>query len=61
MKIRKILLAVLFLVTALFISAGAAGITAVSREGKDIVIAKYIPVEYKIQLYAKIISSLCIN
>lgn len=56
-----IVLAVLFLVTALFISAGAAGITAVSREGKDIVIAKYIPVEYKIQLYAKIISSLCIN
>lgn len=44
-----------------FCSLGAAGYTAISREGKDFIVSKYIPVGYKEQTMSKIISSLCIN
>lgn len=43
------------------IMVGGAGATALSREGKDFIVSKYIPVSYKIQLHSKILSSLCIN
>lgn len=43
------------------IMAGGAGATALSREGKDFIISRYIPVDYKTQLHSKILSSLCIN
>ena len=43
------------------VMVGGAGATALSREGKDFIVSKYIPVSYKTQLYSKILSSLCIN
>ena len=43
------------------VMTGGAGATALSREGKDFIVSKYIPVCYKTQLYSKIISSLYIN
>lgn len=56
-----IALVIVFAGTVLCISAGGAGFSALSREGKDFIISKYIPIGYKEQLKAKIISSLCIN
>ena len=50
-----------FIAGTICIMAGGAGATALSREGKDFIIAKYIPVNYKTQLHSKILSSLCIN
>lgn len=50
-----------FIAGTVCIFAGGAGATALSREGKDFMISKYIPVDYKTQLYSKILSSLCIN
>ena len=55
------ILVLIFIAVAMSISAGGAGITALSREGKDFIISKYIPVGYKVHLHSKIISSLCIN
>ena len=52
---------ILFGAISLFISSGGAGTSAISREGKDIIVSKYIPVSSKDQLNAKIISSTCIN
>ena len=46
---------------ALAISTGGAASTAVSREGKDFMVSKYIPISAKEQLKSKIISSLVIN
>lgn len=43
------------------IMTGGAASTALSREGKDFIVSKYIPVDYKTQLYSKILSYLCIN
>ena len=43
------------------VMTGGASATALSREGKDFIVSKYIPVDYKTQLYSKIISSLYIN
>lgn len=56
-----IILGVTFLATALTISGNAAAATALSREGKEIFVSKYIPVDYKTQIHAKIIVSLMIN
>jgi ABC-2 type transport system permease protein len=56
----KVLAAVFFAIVV-SISAGGAGITALSREGKDFMISKYIPVSYETHIHSKIISSLCIN
>ena len=43
------------------VMTGGASATALSREGKDFIVSKYIPVDYKTQLYSKILSSLLIN
>ena len=56
-----IAIAISFIVGALCIMCGGAGLTALSREGKDFIVSKYIPVSYKTQLHSKILSSLCIN
>lgn len=52
---------IVFLMVAFFIATGGAGISAISREGKDITIARYIPIEASEQLKAKFYSSLIIN
>lgn len=56
-----IAIVIAFIAGTICIMAGGAGATALSREGKDFIIAKYIPVNYKTQLHSKILSSLCIN
>ncbi|WP_160691814.1 hypothetical protein [Clostridium sp. C2-6-12] len=50
-----------FVAGTVCVIGGGAGTTALSREGRDFLVSKYIPVHYKTQLYSKIISSLCIN
>jgi ABC-2 type transport system permease protein len=55
------ILALIFIAVSMFISSGGAGVTALSREGKDFMVSKYIPVPYEVHLESKIISSLCIN
>lgn len=50
-----------FISGAICVISGGAGITALSREGKDFMISKYIPVNYKTLIHSKILSSLCIN
>lgn len=50
-----------FIAGSVCVMSGGAGTTAISREGRDFIVSKYIPIDYKIQLYSKIISSLCIN
>lgn len=45
----------------LAISTGGAASSAVSREGKDFMVSRYIPVSTKDQLKSKIISSLLVN
>jgi len=56
-----LVIAVAFIAGTVCVMTGGAGGTALSREGKDFIVSKYIPVGYKTQLYSKIISSLCIN
>ncbi len=60
-KWYAIAIVIAFIGGTVCIMGGGAGATALSREGKDFIILKYIPVDYKTQLYSKIISSLCIN
>ncbi|MFT8350804.1 putative ABC transporter permease subunit [Clostridium saccharoperbutylacetonicum] len=50
-----------FVLASMSVMTGGASATALSREGRDILVSKYIPVSYKTQLYSKIISSVCIN
>ena len=50
-----------FISGSLCVLGGGAGMTALSREGKDFIVSKYIPVDYKTQLHSKILSSLWIN
>lgn len=50
-----------FVFGGICILTGGAANTALSREGKDLQVSKYIPVSYKTLLKSKIISSLCIN
>lgn len=45
----------------LAIATGGAASTAISREGKDFMVSRYIPVSSKEQLLSKIISSLLVN
>jgi ABC-2 type transport system permease protein len=47
--------------SAIAISSGCAASTAVSREGKDFMVSRYIPISPKDQLKSKIISSVLIN
>ena len=50
-----------FLFSTMGISGGGAAITAVSREGKEFFVSKYIPIEPKKQILAKIVASVSIN
>ena len=50
-----------FVIATLSIAGGGAGLTALSREGRDFMISKYIPIDFKTQMHSKIVSSLCIN
>lgn len=60
-KLGSCVIAMSFLVTVLCISTSGAGYSALSREGKDFVFLKHMPVNHNQKLKAKIISSLCIN
>jgi ABC-2 type transport system permease protein len=60
-KWNAITIAIAFVGGTVCIMSGGAGASALSREGKDFIVSKYIPVEYKTQLYSKILSSLFIN
>lgn len=60
-KYDSTVLSVFFIIVAIFISSGGAALFAVSREGRDFIISKYIPINYKEHLHSKIISSICIN
>ena len=53
-----IAIVVAFIIGTICVMGGGAATTAISREGKDFIVSKYIPVDYKIQLYSKIVSSL---
>lgn len=53
--------AIIFLATSLFVSGGRTASTSLSREGKDFMVSMYIPIDYKIQVNAKIITTLLIN
>lgn len=59
--VNSTIFSIVFLMVAFFIATGGAGISAISREGKDIAIARYIPIEASEQLKAKFYSSLIIN
>lgn len=50
-----------FVIASMSVMTGGASATALSREGREFIVSKYIPVSYKTQVYSKIISSLCIN
>lgn len=54
-------LAVIFGFSILFVCGGGAALTAVSREGKDFMVSKYIPVPMEEQIKAKVILSVAIN
>lgn len=56
-----IVIAGAFISGSIFVISGGAGMTALSRDGKDFMISKYIPVDYKTLIHSKILSSLCIN
>ena len=56
-----IIMAATFIVTALTISGNSVASTALSREGKEILISKYIPVDYKVQIQSKLIVSFIVN
>ncbi|MDS0525346.1 hypothetical protein NNC19_06625 [Clostridium sp. SHJSY1] len=55
-----VIVAILFF-SVMCISAGWAASTAISREGRDIIVSQYIPISGKDFLIAKVISSLLIN
>lgn len=50
-----------YLATSLTVIGNAVAATALSREGKDILVSKYIPVDYKTQLKSKIIVCFIVN
>ncbi len=56
-----IIMAATFIVTALTIAGNSVASTALSREGKEIFISKYIPVDYKVQIQSKLIVSFIVN
>ncbi len=58
---NSIILAVAFIIVAITISSGGAGLYALSREGKDFEVSKYIPVSFETHLKSKIVSSLIVN
>lgn len=54
-------MAATFIVTALTIAGNSVASTALSREGKEIFISKYILVDYKVQIQSKLIVSFIVN
>lgn len=60
-SIYGIAIVVSFIAGTVCVISGGAATTAISREGRDFIVSKYIPVDYKTQLYSKLISSSCIN
>lgn len=50
-----------FVLGCLCVMTGGAASTALSREGKDIMVSMYLPLDHKVILNSKIISSLIIN
>ncbi len=46
---------------ALTIAGGSAASTCISREGKNLMVLKYIPIDYKTQIKSKLLSSIMIN
>ena len=55
------ILSIIFGFSILFVCGGGSALTAVSREGKDFIVSKYIPVPIKEQIKAKVILSIAIN
>ena len=55
------ILAIIFGFSILFVCGGGSALTAVSREGKDFIVSKYMPVPIKEQVKAKVILSIAIN
>ena len=55
------ILVIIFIAVSIFVAPSGTAITALSREGKDFFVSKFIPVPYKTQLDSKIVSSLLIN
>lgn len=54
-------LAIVFALTVFFSSSNSIAATAVSREGKNIFISKYLPAPYTTQLWAKALSAVTIS
>lgn len=54
-------IAAVFTFSIFFVSGGGAALTAISREGKDFSVSKYIPVPIKQQIKAKVIVSVAVN
>ena len=55
------IIAVIFGFSILCVCGGGAALTAISREGRDFMVSKYIPVPIKDQIKAKVILSVAIN
>lgn len=60
-KYYGLILVIIMMGSVLCIASGGAGLTALSREGKDFIVSKYIPIDFKTQLKSKIIVALLIN
>lgn len=54
-------MAAVFAFSILCVSGGGAALTAISREGRDFIVSKYIPVSIKEQIKAKVILSVVMN
>ena len=54
-------MAVVFAISILCVSGGGAALTAISREGRDFIVSKYIPVSIEEQIKAKVILSVVMN
>lgn len=55
------ILVIVFSIIILCITSGGAATTAISREGRDVMVSKYIPIPYKLQIQGKLILSFIIN
>lgn len=54
-------MAAVFAFSILCVSGGGAALTAISREGRDFIVSKYIPVSIEEQIKAKVILSVVMN
>ncbi len=55
------ILAIVFAISVFFSASNSIAATAVSREGKNVFISKYLPVSYNTQLWAKVLSAVIIS